>query len=74
MDLGYRGVDADNPGVRLMHRGRIKSMSLIEKKRLKRRQAVEPVIGQVKRRPSDDPLSPDRESGRQAKVLMASGG
>ena len=48
VDLGYRGVDADNPGVRVMHRGRIKSMSLIEKKRLKRRQAVEPVIGHVK--------------------------
>ena len=46
--MGYRGVDADNPGVRVMHRGRIKSMSLIEKKRLKRRQAVEPVIGHVK--------------------------
>ena len=48
VDLGYRGVDADNPGVRVMHRGRIKSMSLIETKRLKRRQAVEPVIGHVK--------------------------
>jgi len=48
VDLGYRGVDADNPGVRVMHRGRIKSMTKLEKKRLKRRQAVEPVIGHVK--------------------------
>ena len=48
VDLGYRGVDADNPGVRVMHRGRIKSMTKLERKRLKRRQAVEPVIGHVK--------------------------
>ena len=48
VDLGYRGVDADNRGVRVMHRGRIKSMTKLEKKRLKRRQAVEPVIGHVK--------------------------
>ena len=48
VDLGYRGVDADNPGVRVIHRGRIKSMTKLERKRLKRRQAVEPVIGHVK--------------------------
>ena len=48
VDLGYRGVDADNPGVRVMHRGRIKSMTKLERKRLKRRQAVEPMIGHVK--------------------------
>ena len=48
VDLGYRGVDAQNPGVNVTHRGRIKSMSKAERKRLKRRQAVEPVIGHVK--------------------------
>ena len=48
VDLGYRGVDKDNPGVRVVHRGRIKSMTKLERKRLKRRQAVEPVIGHVK--------------------------
>ena len=48
VDLGYRGVDVDNPGVRVMHWGRIKSMTKLERKRLKRRQAVEPVIGHVK--------------------------
>ena len=48
VDLGYRGVDADNPGVDVVHRGRIKSMSKREKKQLKRRQAVEPTIGHVK--------------------------
>ena len=48
VDLGYRGLDADNPSVRVIHRGRIKSMTKPERKRLKRRQAVEPVIGHVK--------------------------
>jgi transposase, IS5 family len=48
VDLGYRGVDADNPGVTVTHRGRIKSMSKNERKQLKRRQAIEPTIGHVK--------------------------
>ena len=48
VDLGYRGVDKDNPGVEVVHRGRIKSMSKAERKLLKRRQAIEPAIGHVK--------------------------
>lgn len=48
VDLGYRGVDADNSGVEVVHRGRIKSMSERQKRQLKRRQAIEPAIGHVK--------------------------
>ena len=48
VDLGYRGVDADNPGVEVIHRGRIKTMSERQKWQLKRRQAIEPTIGHVK--------------------------
>jgi IS5 family transposase len=48
VDLGYRGVDADNPGVEVVHRGRIKSMSKAQRRQLKRRQAIEPTIGHVK--------------------------
>ena len=48
VDLGYRGVDADNPDVEVVHRGRIKSMSERQKRLLKRRQAIEPAIGHVK--------------------------
>ena len=47
-DLGYRGVDADNPGVQIIHRGKYKSLSDHEKKLLKRRQAIEPLIGHAK--------------------------
>ena len=50
VDLGYRGkdVDAANPGIQIIHRGRYKSMDKHERKLLKRRQAVEPAIGHLK--------------------------
>lgn len=48
VDLGYRGVDADNPGVRIVHRGKSKTLSAQERKLLKRRQAIEPIIGHLK--------------------------
>jgi IS5 family transposase len=50
VDLGYRGkeVDAGNPGVEIVHRGRYKTMAKHERKVLKRRQAVEPAIGHLK--------------------------
>ena len=48
VDLGYRGVDADNPGVRIVHRGRMKTLDDEDRQRLKRRQAIEPVIGHLK--------------------------
>ena len=49
-DLGFRGkeVDADNPGVQIIHRGRFNSLSKQERRWLKRRQAVEPAIGHLK--------------------------
>ena len=48
VDLGYRGVDADNPEVHIVHRGKAKRISEQERKLLKRRQAIEPIIGQLK--------------------------
>ena len=48
VDLGYRGVDADDPGVQLIHRGKYKSLSDHEKRLPKRRQAIEPLIGHTK--------------------------
>ena len=48
VDLGYRGVDADNPGVQIIHRGKYKSLTEHEKRLLKRRQAIEPLIGHTK--------------------------
>lgn len=48
VDLGYRGVDADNPGIAIKHRGKFKTLTAQERKLLKRRQAVEPIIGRLK--------------------------
>jgi IS5 family transposase len=48
VDLGYRGVDADNPGVQIIHLGEYKSLSDHEKRLLKRRQAIEPLSGHTK--------------------------
>ena len=41
-------MDADNPGVQIIHRGKYKSLSDHEKRLLKRRQAIEPLIGHTK--------------------------
>ena len=48
VDLGYRGVDADNPALRIVHRGKSKRISEQDRKLLKRRQAIEPIIGHLK--------------------------
>jgi IS5 family transposase len=48
VDLGFRGVDADNPGKQIIHRGKFKSLSREHKAWLRRRQAVEPAIGHLK--------------------------
>jgi IS5 family transposase len=48
VDLGFRGVDADNPDKEIIHRGKFKSLSKQQKGWLKRRSAVEPAIGHLK--------------------------
>ena len=48
VDLGFRGVDDDNPQVDITHRGKIKSLTKAQKRWLKRRQAIEPAIGHLK--------------------------
>ena len=47
-DLGYRGGDDAIAPMTLIHRGKYKSLGEKERKGLKRRQAVEPVIGHLK--------------------------
>ena len=48
VDLGYRGVDQQNPGVSIKHRGKYKRLNDKERRLLKRRQAIEPIIGHLK--------------------------
>lgn len=47
VDLGYRGVDADNPQVHIVHRGKSKRICAQQKKQLRRRQAIGPIIGHL---------------------------
>jgi len=47
-DRGCRGVDADNPGVEIIHRGKFKGLTKLQRQWLRRRQAVEPAIGHAK--------------------------
>jgi transposase, IS5 family len=47
-DLGYRGVDKDNPEIEIKHRGKNKRLTDEERRLLKRRQAIEPIIGHLK--------------------------
>lgn len=48
VDLGFRGVDTNNPDKEIIHRGKFKTLSAQQKGWLKRRQAVEPAIGHLK--------------------------
>jgi len=48
VDLSYRGVDADNPDIEIKHRGKRARLTELEVKTLRRRQAIEPVIGHLK--------------------------
>jgi IS5 family transposase len=48
VDLGYRGVDEDNPGKLNIHRGKLKSLCPQQKAWLRRRQAIEPAIWPLK--------------------------
>jgi len=48
VDLGYRGVDHDNPNVEIIHRGKYKSLTRYQRRCLRRRPAVEPTIGHLK--------------------------
>jgi IS5 family transposase len=48
VDLGYRGVDQEVPGIEVIHRGKAKRLTAQQKVWLRRRQAIEPVIGHAK--------------------------
>lgn len=48
VDLGYRGVEADNRETEIKHRGKKTRRTVLELRTLKRRQAIEPVIGHLK--------------------------
>jgi transposase, IS5 family len=68
VDLGFRGVDRDNPQVEIIHRGKYKSLTKQQRRWLKRRQAVEPAIGHLK---SDHRMDRCWLQGQQGDALHA---
>lgn len=48
VDLGYRGVDKDCAPVQVIHRGKYKTLTTVQRSWLKRRQAIEPAVGHAK--------------------------
>ncbi len=47
-DLGYRGVEKDNPDIEIKHWSKDKRLRDEERRLLKRLQAIEPIIGHLK--------------------------
>lgn len=74
VDLGYRGVDADNPEVHIVHRGKAKRISEQERKLLKRRQAIEPIIGHLKADHRMDRCHLKGETGDRLHAVLCAAG
>jgi len=74
VDLGYRGVDADNPDVHIVHRGKSKRISEQDRKRLKRRQAIEPIIGHLKADHRMDRCPLKGETGDRLHAVLCAAG
>lgn len=74
VDLGYRGGDADNPDVHIMHRGKARRISEHERQLLKRRQAIEPIIGHLKSDHRLDRCHLKRETGDRLHAVLCAAG
>jgi IS5 family transposase len=74
VDLGYRGVDAQNPDVRIVHRGKVKRISEQERELLKRRQAIEPIIGHLKSDNRMDRCHLKGETGDRLHAVLCAAG
>ena len=74
VDLGYRGVDGDNPTVAIKHRGKYKSLSTSDKRMLKRRQAIEPIIGHLKQDHRMDRCHLKGETGDRLHAVLCAAG
>jgi len=74
VDLGYRGVDADNPEVHIVHRGKSKRISEQERRLLRRRQAIEPIIGHLKADHRMDRCHLKGETGDRLHAVLCAAG
>jgi IS5 family transposase len=74
LDLGYRGVDAQNPDVRIVHRGKARTTSAQERRQLRRREAIEPIIRHLKADHRMDPCHLKGEQGDRMHAVLYSAG
>lgn len=74
VDLGYRGVDAENPDVHIVHRGKAKRISEQERRQLRRRQAIEPIIGHLKADHRMDRCHLKGETGDRLHAVLCAAG
>lgn len=74
MDLGYRGVDADNPAVHIVHRGKTKRINEQERKLLIRRPAIELIIGHLKTDHRMDRCHLKGETGDRLHAVLCAAG
>ncbi len=74
VDLGYRGVDADNPQVHIVHRGKAKRISEKKRRLLRRRQAIEPIIGHLKSDHRMDRCHLKGETGDRLHAVLCAAG
>jgi transposase, IS5 family len=72
--LGYRGVDADNPDVHIVHRGKSKRISQQDRKLLRRRQAIEPIIAHLKADHRMDRCHLKGETGDKLHAVLCAAG
>jgi transposase, IS5 family len=74
VDLGYRGVDAENPDVHIVHRGKAKRISQQDRRLLRRRQAIEPLIGHLKADHRMDRCHLKGETGDRLHAVLCAAG
>ena len=74
VDLGYRGVDADNPDVHIVHRGKTRRITPEQRELLKRRQAIEPIIGHLKQDHRMDRCHLKGETGDRLHAVLCAAG
>ena len=74
VDLGYRGVDSDNPSARIVHRDKSKRITEQERRQLRRRQAIEPIIGHLKNDHRMDRCHLKGEQGDRLHALLCAAG
>jgi len=74
VDLGYRGVDGVNPNVHIVHRGKSKRISKQDRQQLRRRQAIEPIIGHLKSDHRMDRCHLKGETGDKLHAVLCAAG